>query len=283
VNYLLGKLGKSLEQTVAMMDMGGGSMQMAYAVPATVAADAPMGYVRPVTYADHTYNLYVKSYPGYGIMAARAKILQKTRDEEGTHACVPLGYEGGCTSKCYGLQPHESYVAQGRADGANWNDCQSATLMALDTSMECGVPNQCSFAGVWAPDLPDGMTVYGMSYFYERPMQAKATHPKAPDAEVSLNIRDLSAAGKEVCRVAASDIGQVYPDSEDDHREYLCLDIAYQYSLLAKGFNLDPDTQKVELVAKIPFHGEQVEAAWSLGDALEVMGDLLKTPTQKRR
>ena len=64
VNYLLGKLGKSLEQTVAMMDMGGGSMQMAYAVPATVAADAPMGYVRPVTYADHTYNLYVKSYPG---------------------------------------------------------------------------------------------------------------------------------------------------------------------------------------------------------------------------
>ena len=29
-----------------------------------VAADAPPGYVRPVTYADHTYNLYVKSYPG---------------------------------------------------------------------------------------------------------------------------------------------------------------------------------------------------------------------------
>jgi hypothetical protein len=50
--------------------------------------------------------------------------------------------------------------------------------------MPCGVPNQCSFAGVWAPDLPEGMTVYGMSYFYERPMQAKATHPKSPDAKV---------------------------------------------------------------------------------------------------
>ena len=92
----------------------------------------------------------------------------------------------------------------------------------------------------------------------------KESHPKLMAdgwvgdvmTQVSLNIRDLSAAGKEVCRVAASDIGQVYPDSEDDHREYLCLDIAYQYSLLAKGFNLDPDTQKVELVAKIPFHGE---------------------------
>jgi hypothetical protein len=28
-----------------------------------------------------------------------------------------------------GLQPHESYIAQGRVDGANWNDCESATLM----------------------------------------------------------------------------------------------------------------------------------------------------------
>jgi hypothetical protein len=41
---------------------------------------------------------------GYGIMAARAKILQRTRDKEGTHACIPRGFEGGCASKCYGLQ-----------------------------------------------------------------------------------------------------------------------------------------------------------------------------------
>jgi hypothetical protein len=64
VNYLLGKLGKPVPQTVAMMDMGGGSMQMAYAVEDSVAAEAPLGYVRPVTYAGYTYNLYVKSYPG---------------------------------------------------------------------------------------------------------------------------------------------------------------------------------------------------------------------------
>jgi hypothetical protein len=58
--------------------------------------------------------------------------------------------------------------------------------------MPCGVPNQCSFAGVWAPDLPEGMTVYGMSYFYERPMQAKATHPKSPDAEVTPGLNPAS-------------------------------------------------------------------------------------------
>lgn len=43
VNYLLGKLGKPYEQTGAMTDMGGGSMQMAYAVSDEVAAKAPEG------------------------------------------------------------------------------------------------------------------------------------------------------------------------------------------------------------------------------------------------
>jgi hypothetical protein len=74
--------------------------------------------------------------------------------------------------------------------------------------------------------------------------------------------------------VAASDIGSVYPDSEPDHREYLCLDIAYQYSLLAKGFNFDPDNQKVELVAKLPYHGEVWETCF-------VLGARVKRPTHR--
>jgi hypothetical protein len=73
---------------------------------------------------------------------------------------------------------------------------------------------------------------------------------------VTLSMRSLLSAGKKVCSVAAAQLGAQFPDSEEDHREYLCLDVAYQYSLLTKGFNLNPDSQRIELVAKIPFHGE---------------------------
>jgi hypothetical protein len=50
--------------------------------------------------------VYVKSFKGYGIMAARAKILQLA-GADGTHPCVPEGFEGGCKDKCYGLEPGE--------------------------------------------------------------------------------------------------------------------------------------------------------------------------------
>jgi len=86
---------------------------------------------------------------------------------------------------------------------------------------------------------------------------------------------ELAKVGPKVCSTPDAEIEKVYPDSEDDHRTYLCLDVAYQYALLTEGFGLPPD-KEVQLVSKIPFNGQPVEAAWPMGDALEVMGDLVK-------
>lgn len=75
INYLLGKLGGAPSKTVAAVDLGGGSVQMARALHQNDAAAAPKGYVRQLRGGGASYHVYVHSYLGYGLMAARAAVL----------------------------------------------------------------------------------------------------------------------------------------------------------------------------------------------------------------
>jgi len=59
LNYLLGKLQQGPEGTVAAIDLGGGSVQEAFALPADEARSAPAGYVTQLAAGDATYNIYV--------------------------------------------------------------------------------------------------------------------------------------------------------------------------------------------------------------------------------
>lgn len=60
MNYLLGHLGGDESNTVASIDMGGGSVQMAYAVDGTTAKYAPSGYIYNLKGGGTSYNVYVR-------------------------------------------------------------------------------------------------------------------------------------------------------------------------------------------------------------------------------
>lgn len=62
LNYLLGKLGKGADATVAAVDLGGGSVQEAFALSDSDAATAPAGYVTKLKASGGTYNVYVHRY-----------------------------------------------------------------------------------------------------------------------------------------------------------------------------------------------------------------------------
>ena len=59
VNYLLGNLGGRPEKTVSVVDLGGGSTQIAYAVGSRAAKEAPDGYVRTIQATSSKYSTYV--------------------------------------------------------------------------------------------------------------------------------------------------------------------------------------------------------------------------------
>lgn len=59
VNHLLGNTDKLVKDTVGIVDLGGGSVQMAYAVEEPVARSAPAGYIREVNGKGVRWNVYV--------------------------------------------------------------------------------------------------------------------------------------------------------------------------------------------------------------------------------
>lgn len=62
MNHLLGNTDKLVKDTVGIVDLGGGSVQMAYAVEDKVAWSAPAGYIREVNGKGVRWNVYVHRY-----------------------------------------------------------------------------------------------------------------------------------------------------------------------------------------------------------------------------
>ncbi|KAG8481075.1 hypothetical protein CXB51_025809 [Gossypium anomalum] len=97
INYLLGNLGRTYQDTVGIVDLGGGSVQMANAISKNAASRAPSlpagqeNYVNEMYLKGSKYYLYVHSYLHYGLLAARAEILKATEDSG--NPCILEGFD----------------------------------------------------------------------------------------------------------------------------------------------------------------------------------------------
>ncbi|KAK9267551.1 hypothetical protein L1049_009979 [Liquidambar formosana] len=267
INYLLGNLGKKHSNTVGVVDLGGGSVQMAYAISEMDAVKAPRisdgedTYVKEMYLKGAKYYLYVHSYLHYGLLAARAEILKVVEDSG--NPCILAGYHG---SYKYGAG---SYDASASPYGSSIKDCRRVAFKALKVNESSCTHMKCTFGGVWNGGGGDGQkNLFVASFFFDRASEAGFVNPNLPVAKV--RPVDFEDAAKRACETKLEDAKSNYPSVDEDHLPYLCMDLVYQFTLLVDGFALDP-RQEITLVKKVQYRNALVEAAWPLGSAIEVV------------
>ncbi|KAL0929056.1 hypothetical protein M5K25_000996 [Dendrobium thyrsiflorum] len=266
INYLLGNLGKEYSNTVGVVDLGGGSVQMAYAISESEAAKAPKPtvgeeeYVKKLFLKGINYYLYVHSYLRYGLLAARAEILKVA---EGSHSdCILNGYQG---SYKYG---DKEYPASASPSGSSYTKCRSDALKALKHDETTCTHLKCTFGGIWNGGGGDGQkNIFVASFFFDRAAEADFVDPNLPVAKVKPS--DFEEAAKRACKLSVEEAKVTYTKAAEENLPFLCMDLVYQSTLLVDGFGLEP-WQDITLVKKVKYGDSLVEAAWPLGSAIEV-------------
>ncbi|XP_012268935.2 ectonucleoside triphosphate diphosphohydrolase 5 isoform X2 [Athalia rosae] len=264
VNFLLDRLTtQNHANTVAALDLGGGSTQVTFAPDSHHIKDQEK-HIFTINAFNNNISIYTHSYLGMGLMAARKEILTYGQSKDAKANNGSSGSKITLHSEC--INPIIStewsyggikYIVKGP---------QNETHKVVKTQNFAGVEEDrpvvkfsaCleiikNYVGtiVNKPQGLENRDIMAFSYYFDRATEVGLIDP------FSGGIITVDAFLKQAMESCD------YPNTD---QPFMCLDLTFIYVLLRDGFNLQPTT-KLQLYKKISGH----ELSWALGAAFNIL------------
>eukprot|EP00730_Choanoeca_flexa_P003148 TRINITY_DN11307_c0_g2_i1.p3 TRINITY_DN11307_c0_g2~~TRINITY_DN11307_c0_g2_i1.p3 ORF type:complete len:461 (+),score=108.85 TRINITY_DN11307_c0_g2_i1:3851-5233(+) len=257
VNYLMGSVHKPTDQTFVVLDLGGGSTQIAMAT----ATATDLNIQASVMGAD--LSMYIYSHLGLGLMAGRSALFsdglapsapELKGDTIIRSPCVsgPVAYEYGPRS--FRVEPSVD---------ASFDTCLALARDIIRAKV-AEAPMQ--------PAIAANQPIFAMSYYFDRGINIGKIPPHAEEATMSP--QDFTQAARQACGASNSDVERKYPTTDAKDVPFMCMDLCFITALLEDGFGIQ-STATLKLAQKLPFNGEAIETQWPLGASLEELGEEL--------
>ena len=271
VNYLLGNLGGRPEKTVSVVDLGGGSTQIA-----SRWALAPRRRLRTDTCEPSR-----RRRPSTRRTCTRSRVrprggarenLQRGQERRRVAPVSAHRFRGFVRKGLLRPRAGETYAALGSGDGSDFVKCLAATTKALDvgsTSKSCAA----SRARSPARGRRRASVALVMSYIVERAVQSGAV-PAPKDATKILKVSpaDFKRTASRACATPAAELEDAFPLAARRRRRSLSLSrLDVHYALLTTGYGATDD-ETLRMLDKIMYKRQAVEASWALGDGIAVLG-----------
>ncbi|KAA8544433.1 hypothetical protein F0562_022527 [Nyssa sinensis] len=226
-NYALGTLGGEPQETTGIVQLGGASMQVAFAP----RDPPPVKISRRVKLAGVAYNLYIQSIPHFGQDAVweslgeihhsrDSSMFSSSREVIAGNPCIPRGYDLTSNTSDANLLASQPV--------GNFSACKSEVMASLKKRQGKCVHPPCEIVSNFLVELL-GKTVPPEKFFYISELFGLV--PKA-------SLFELEAAGLHYCEDDWHKLKNLYPSIDDMDLLRYCFSSAYIVALLHESLGI---------------------------------------------